>query len=154
VDHETPAFPAGEGVSESRGTLEGVEVEDRTTPLGSFEARGLVGPGRGTGGDHQLVVLQAGSVVEEDPAVFGVDTIDRGLDPADILGDGVRARLRHLVWRVLAEWDEEVAGLVVVLGTRVDDRDRPLVVGEQPTHLVDEGGAGGPGAQHQEMPDP
>ena len=136
VEHEPTALPFGQNLAEPSGAFQGVEVVDRDAVVVAVEALGLVASWVRTRGDDELVVRQLAPVDEGHDRLVGLDDLDLAHDQIDTGGEELRRGLDDVCRVVRAERDEQVAGLVVVLGFRVDDGDRPIVDRESGPQLV------------------
>ncbi len=115
VHDEASTGPVGQLGGQRRGAFEGVEVVNRRAVLVAVEPFGLIASRVRPGGDHELVVVEAGAVGQRDRRGVGVDDVDFTEDHVDVGGEQGPGVLDDVVGLVGPEGDEEVAGLIVVL---------------------------------------
>jgi hypothetical protein len=123
---------------------------DRRAVLIAVEAFGLIATRMRTGRDDELVVRQQRTVDHHDFAVGCFDEIDLADDQFDAVGDERCGRPYNLVGLVGTERDEEIPGLIVVLGLGIHDGDLPVRWIEATSELVDGDRAGGARAENEE----
>jgi len=125
MDHQPAALPGGQLLRERDGAVVRVELVDAAAQVVRHAGR-LVRPGRGAGGDDEVVVGEGAPVHEVHGVRLGFHPVDLGRDEADALVDRGAPRPGHLGGCVGPEGDEQEAGLVVVRGALVHHGDGPL----------------------------
>jgi hypothetical protein len=133
------------------GAFHVVEGEDTLVPAGTGHAFGLLRLQTYAGGDDEHVVLQSGSVVEQDFVALGRDLLDLALVEHEAASQLVPTRPHDLIHMSEAEGDEEQAGLVHVPVVTVDDVDLRLVRVEAARQPVGGHRAASPGAEDDDL---
>ena len=82
-----PPVKAAELLGSASGAVVGVELGDAAVPLGAEHPGRLVRPRGGAGRDDEVVVVEAGAVLQEHRLLLGVDPVDVAADELDAVGD-------------------------------------------------------------------
>ena len=128
-----------------------VEGEDPLVPAGTGHAFGLLRLQTHAGGDDEHVVLENGSVVEQDFVALGPDFRDLVLVEHDAASQLAPTRPHDLVDISEAEGDEEQTRLVHVPVVTVDDVDLRLFRVEAARKPVGGHRATRPGAEDDDL---